>query len=511
MQVVDKVPSPGNTAAFSADSNEASEISLRPKKLLQGTLVLMVGQITSYGLSFLRNIILARMLAKADFGLAAVFSMSVLLLEVAGRMSFGQQIIQSRDGDGASFQASSHAFQCVLALGGALLVLAMSHPLSHAFRAANAGWAFALLALVPLAKGFEHLDYYRQQREMNYLPGVLCEVVPQALATLAAWPLAARVRDYRVIVVLMVGKAVLGILMTHVMAKRPYRWAWQKDYIKRMWTFGWPLLLTGLLMFAGQQADQLVVGTFLTLDSVAHYALALSLVSIPWFVFSQVASSLMLPVLSRVQNEPEGFCREYRSCVEYAGVGAVLLTLPLIGAGEQIVTLFYGPKYAGTGLLMAILGTATAVRFLRFVPAVGAMARADTMNQLYSNLWRGLSLPLAAIVAAAGGGVIAIAGCALVAELMAGLVSLRRLRQQQNVPLRESGGAAAYVLGSVAVGLLVVLLGASRLSLNLAIAVAVALVVFSCFVAWMAFPRLTRTVLNMIGSTYSSDGRQPAS
>ena len=64
------------------------------KRLLNGTLVLTVGRVTGYGLSFLRNVILARVLAKADYGLAAVFGMAMILLEVGGRMAFA-------DGSGA--------------------------------------------------------------------------------------------------------------------------------------------------------------------------------------------------------------------------------------------------------------------------------------------------------------------------------------------------------------------------------------------------------------------------
>ncbi|MCE9614630.1 MAG: oligosaccharide flippase family protein [Lentisphaerae bacterium] len=469
-----------------------------------------MGQIISYGCSFARNVILARVLTKADFGLAAVFGMTVSLLEVAGRMSFGQQIIQSKDGDRPEFQATSQAFQFVLSIVGCVLIVGLSALMARAFRMPDAVYAFALLAVVPLARGFENLDYCRQQRALNYVPAVLCEVVPQAVTTLAAWPLAVWLGDYSVIVWLMIGKAGMGLLMTRGLAKRPYRWAWDTEFARKMWSFGWPLLLTGLLVFASQQADQMLVGAFLSLDELAAYALALSLVSIPWFIFAQVGSSLMLPILSRAQDEPAQFCQHYRVCVEYAGVGAVILTLPLIAAGEQLVTLFYGSKYVGAGKLMALLGAASAVRFLRFVPAVAAMARADTLNQFYSNLWRGFSLPLAAIVVISGGGVSMVAACALVAELVAGAVSVMRLRRLQGVPYRDTAGAAAYVLGFVAAGLSFVCLGASHWGFWLASSGMLAIVGLAIVVARVAFPGLARTVLDVILSHRRTGLSQPA-
>jgi len=49
--------------------------------------------------------------------------------------------------------------------------------------------------------------------------------------TVASWPLAVWLGDFRVIIWLMLGKAALGILMTHVLAQHPYRWAWRPDYV----------------------------------------------------------------------------------------------------------------------------------------------------------------------------------------------------------------------------------------------------------------------------------------
>lgn len=477
-------------------------------KVLRGTALLSFGQVAGYGLSFVRNVILARMLSKADFGLAAAFSMTVILLELCGRISFGRQIIQAKDGDSEEFQATSHSFQLVLGVVGAVLILACSYPIAHIFKAPRIAWAFACLAVVPLARGLEHLDYCRYQRQLTYLPAVLYDLVPQVVLTAAAWPLCVWLHDFRVILYLMLGKAVLGVVMTHMLAVRPYRCGWSRPLLMVMWAFGWPLLLNGFLMFGSQQADQALVGAFLSLEQLATYALALSLVSIPWMIFAQVAASLMLPILSRVQDRPEDLSRQYRLCLEFATVGAVVAMLPLILGGEQLVRLFYGAKYAGAGPIMALLGAAGAVRFLRFAPAVAAMARADTVNQLYSNLWRGLSFPLAGVFAVSGGGLILIAASPLIAELIAGTASLVLLRRRQGVPLRYSAAAVIYCLGFVLSGLVLVMAGASRWKLSAAcFAVSVGLV-GSVLLALVLFPSLSRVLINCVSRGRGTEVRQ---
>ena len=478
--------------------------------LFRSTLLLTAGQAASYGLSFLRNMILARMLTKADFGLAVVFGMTISMLELAGRMSFGQQIIQAKDGDSEAFVASSHSFQFSLALVGAVLMAAFSYPLACAFKVPHLTWAFALLSLVPLARSVENLDYYRRQRKMQFLPAVLCEFVPQTVVTLAAWPLAIWLGDFRVIVVLMLAKAVLGIVMTHAIAARPYRWNWHADYFSRMWRFGWPLLINGALMFAAQQADQMVVGAFLTLDALANYALVVSVVSVPFFIFSQVLYSLILPMLSRVQGDPEQFRRLYRMCMTVVGLGAVWLIAPLIVTGEQLVSLLFGSKYVGAGPLMAVLGTVCAVRFFRLVPSIAAMARADTHNHLQSNICRSMGLPLAVLVAFVGGGAIGVAGAALLSEVAATLVSLLRLRHKQGIALRDAGAAAAYVLGILGLALVLVCWNVPQRSYGMAVACLFGILLLAAAVAWKTFPYTLGGIIQYARSGVSNSRKRIA-
>jgi O-antigen/teichoic acid export membrane protein len=117
--------------------------------------------------------------------------------------------------------------------------------------------------------------------------------------------------------------------MSHLVATRPYRWNWNKECLGRMWRFGWPLLVSGLLMLAAQQADQLAVGAFLSLDALASFALATSIVSIPWFIFGQTGTALLLPALSKTLEDAEEFHIKYSACFEITGIASVFAIAPL--------------------------------------------------------------------------------------------------------------------------------------------------------------------------------------
>ncbi len=468
------------------------------KKIIRGSVVLTVGRVTSYALSFARNLILARALTKADYGLAAVFSLAMMLLEIAGRMAFGQQIIQSKQGDTASFMNSAHTLQFLGGLCGSVLILGMSVPMSHLFKVPHAWWAFACLAVVPFCQGLSHLDIARRQRNLEYIPLILVDVVPQFISVAFAWPLALWYGDYKAIIVLMVGKAALSSALSFWFARYPYRWGWQQEHVRNMLLFGYPLLLNSIVMFACQQGDQVIIGGAFDLNSLANYSLAFLLVGIPWYIFSQVASSLMLPLLSRAQDNFERFRYQYRICVEMAAVSAVVLIVPLIVAGEHIITLLYGKKYEGTGVFVAFLGAASALRFLRFAPALASLARADTLNQLYSKVWRSVRVPLALFGVFMQFGIIFVAACSVLGELIAAYISIAQLRRHQRIPLMDTFGASLYISGFVLIGLGSVYGGAAHWNLWAVVLMVSVAIALSLYVAWVRFSTFAAIVIPVL-------------
>ncbi|MDA7666576.1 oligosaccharide flippase family protein [bacterium] len=414
-------------------------------RLLGGTAVTSTARVGEYGLSFIRNVMLARVLAKADYGLAALFGLTVTLFEVAGRMAFGQQIVQSRHGDTDEFMSSAHLFQFVAGIGGAVLVVVGSVPIARLLGVPELWWAFALLAVVSVSHGLIHLESSRQQRELNFVPGAAVILIPQLVVTIITWPMAVWIGDFQVILWIMSLKAVLATLVSHVVAKRAYRWRCDEAYFRSMFSFSWPLFLNGFLLLACCQGDQFLVAAKLSMSDLAVYALAFMLAGVPRLIFAQVGQSIMLPVLARCQDDLERMRYLTRTCLEAAAAAAVAFLVPLVIAGEHFVVLFFGERYAGSGMLVAVLGFATAIRFLRVAPTTAALSRGDTMLSLHANLIRSTSLPLAVVSLWLDAGLLWIAGCAVAGEILAVGYTFKRLCRQGMLYTSEFLGASGYV------------------------------------------------------------------
>jgi O-antigen/teichoic acid export membrane protein len=415
--------------------------------------MLTVGEGISYGSSFIRNMILARVLTKADFGIAATFSMVIMLLEFSAKLGIARFVVRDKEGNEPSFVAAAHVVQAIVAVASAGLMVATSPLLAKLFAIPDQSWAIASLAGVALLRAFQHLDVRRFEREMRFMPSMLVEAVPQLVMLLCTWPVAVWFGDFRAVLVLLLAKAVASCIASHVLAEYPYRWEWHREFVMRMLRFGWPLVVNGFLMFGILQGEQFLVASFYSMADLAPYAAAVALVTAPTFMFGRVFNAVSLPVLSKVQDDGIQFQRRYRLVVAVLAAYAAASSVGLAIGAEALMHLVYGPKYAGAGVLMACLAAMCGLRTVRMGASLAALARGDSENEMWANGSRLLGLAPALIIAFMQEPVWMLACCGILGECLANGVAVRRLLRRDQVPTSVSVVPICAVITSLVVGI----------------------------------------------------------
>lgn len=406
---------------------------MKHQNLLRGTAILTTSRFADYALSLLRNIILARMLSKAEFGLAMFFGLMITAFEIIERMSFGKQLIQTKIENGEQFLACSHFFQFIAGLTSALLILIASTFFASFVDRGDLWWAFALLAVIPFLKGFQNLSIVRYQRELNFLPSAITLVVPQFIVVLFTWPMVHLTKDFTAIIWLMIMKSILAISFSHFLSPAKYTWSAEKEHFRSIFHFSWPLLLNGFLLFACQQGDKFIVASAFSLELLAAYGLAFSLASVPMFIGSSTGNSLLLPLLSKSQDDDNEFQKILCTSFDLVVFSSIILFTPLILGSEQILSLLYGKEYVSGSLFLEIFAIAGALKMLRMVPNTASVAKADTKAILYSNIFRNSSLAFVLFAVFFDLDIIIIASSAVLGELISLIYSFKRLFQKTQI------------------------------------------------------------------------------
>lgn len=348
---------------------------------------------TAQVLALVRNIFLARLLGPEQFGLAMTLVLTMQFFDSLSDSGNDKFLIQDRDGDAPEVQNMAHFLAIGRGLGLAAGLALLAGPLAGFYGAPQMTTAFMLLGFSPLAMGFFHLDVRREQRHRNFLPESRTILWAESLGFAATIVAAIVLHSYFAILVGLIARSVTMMIVSHITAIRPYRPAYSKGHAPRFWTFGWPLLLNGPLLFFSGQGDRLLIGNQLGVTQLGLYSAAMLLIFSPSMMLNRFIRSLYLPVLSAKRDDPAAFLKaeiEFKS-------GQIALAMAMATGfaiiGPTALHIFYGSRYAQAHELIAAIGILQSVRFLRSWPISIAFAMGRSGLILTSNIFRLSSIP----------------------------------------------------------------------------------------------------------------------
>jgi O-antigen/teichoic acid export membrane protein len=398
---------------------------------MAGALTMGVGRVLEQAAVFARNLIMANLLGASNQGVAAAFAILLSLLEMLSDFGAGRLIVQAADGEDPELQASLHAWEIARGIALGAVLFAAAGPAAGFFHVGSAEWAFRMLAVVPVLKGFEHLDLRRFQRHMRFGRFASASLAPQVLTAVAAWPLAKWLGDYSAALYLVVLQVAATVAASHVLAGRPYRVSVRAEHMRRVARFGLPLVLNGMVLLAVLQGDRAIVGRCYSVADLGVYSVAAGMAMMAGNLLAGVVSPLALPALSSVRNDPGKFRRVLEKLMELSLACAVPLALGFAILGPVLLRLLLSADYQEAGAFIGALGLAAGLRMLRMTPNAAQMAMGDNMALCHAGVWRISGTLLALGVAWHGGPLAWIAWCGVAGEIVALAVTAVLLRRRR--------------------------------------------------------------------------------
>ena len=417
--------------------------------MFRSALLLVSGNAFGSLLSLVRNLVVARLISVEDYGIAATFAISMSIVEMMTSLGLQQLLIQDRDGDDPRLQSGLQGFHLLRSIFSASVLFLLAHPIASFLGIEDIAWAYQILALVPLITGLMHFDLYRMQRRMVYLPSILSTSVPNLISVLAIWPLWTLYGDYRVMLYAVMLQSVLTVIMSHLVAKRPYRPTLYRDVIAKSIKFGWPLLVNNALLFLIFQGEKIIVGRVLGLEDLAIFAMGFTLTLTPALVLASSSQSFFLPQLAarkdtRAQFDPLAMVT-LQSHLFFGG----LFVIAVMFFAEPVVYLLLSAKYASLVPLMVWMAILQGFRLFRGGGATIGLAMGRTGLASLSNLPRLFSMPVAWYFALITHDVFVVLWIAIAGEIIGFVVSLILMKRQLGISLGTSAASFWLMMGVV--------------------------------------------------------------
>jgi lipopolysaccharide exporter len=319
------------------DAAEPMDGALRDAAV-SGVRWLAIAKVVSEGLQFVAAIALARLLAPAEFGNAAVALIFVPLSVILTYEGFGSALVQRELVDRAHLQAAT-LISCVsgVVFTVATFLLApviaeplMSHEISRLIQLVSPVFALAGVGTVPRAVLSRELDFRRL---------TLIETI--ALVSGAAVSVALAIAGLRAEAIVIGGVVSVGATsFLLVLAARPERPRWRPRELAEITRFGAPASAAGLLYVAINNATYAILAARLNSTQVGLYWRAFQLGVTYQDKISGIMMRLAFPIYSRTRDMSEMKRLHERATRIHGAVVVPLLAVLVVTAPEVVPTLF---------------------------------------------------------------------------------------------------------------------------------------------------------------------------
>lgn len=403
------------------------------------------------GLSVLRTVILARILAPEDFGLLAA---GVVTMEVGVQVTtFGMReaIIQRRELDRDHYDAA-WTFELVrTAIVAAVLMLAAPFIATHMFNEPRAANIMRVLALAPLLDRAGSIGALSLVRELRFGPVAGVGLAASFIHALVAIALAGTLGVWAMVIGHLVG-VLAQTIGSYVVAPRVPRFSFRTEAARPLLHFGRGVFARQVIDVLGGAVLQVVIARRLGTAELGMYFVAARLAFLPREIFRTIGVQVAFPVQAELQLDRDRAERAFRGHL----AGTWMFLIPLYG-----VAIALAPGLMAHLVGTRWLGAVGAAQVLALAALLGPVSDAATpvlmgrgRSGVVAFLVAGRSIAIAAVVWTLAGAFGLVGACLawVVGEGLAAVFAWVALRASLPKAFAGLTGPGLVIVGSAAAG-----------------------------------------------------------
>lgn len=262
------------------------------------------------GFSFLRIIILARLLTPLEFGLFEIAALVLAIVEIFSETGINLFIIQSKEKID-KFINTAWITSIGRGIFISIVIVLVASPISKFFNSPPSYQLINLIAIVPFIRGFINPSVVSFQKELNFSREFLYRSLVLFIEALVSVIFVYFLKSPMGIVLGLSVSALFEVLVSFVLAKPIPKFTFRISLFKEIVRKGKWVTLGGIYNYLYQNIDNAVVGKILGPSSLGIYNMAYNISLIPITEISDVVARVTLPVYIKISNEGERLKRAF--------------------------------------------------------------------------------------------------------------------------------------------------------------------------------------------------------
>ncbi len=324
---------------------------------VHGGAVTMAAQGVKFFFQMGSTMVLARLLTPQDFGLIAMVTVVTGFVMMFKDMGLSMATVQRAEINHGQI-STLFWINVVLSIGVMLVIAALAPAIAWFYNEPRLTWITLALAGAFIFSGLTIQHQALLRRQMRFRSLAVVEIISILVGILAAIIAACYGAGYWSLVIMQLAGAIAGMIAVWVACGWRPGLPKRRSGVREMLAFGGNLTGFNFLNYFGRNADNLLIGKFWGSGSLGIYSKAYGLLMLPLQQIRQPITSVAIPTLSRLQDDPEQYRRYY-----YRAISTIaFITMPLVAMlavlSEEIIRIVLGEQWTGAAIIFKILAVA---------------------------------------------------------------------------------------------------------------------------------------------------------
>lgn len=313
-----------------------------------------VGSLSTQGVNFILQIILARLLSPSDYGLIAMLAIFLQIAAVFVDSGFGKALVQKLDCEEKDYStvfyynlAVSFGLYAILFFIAPFVARFYNIPLlTKVMRVASIVVIINALSIVQRTKLEKNIDF-KSRSIVTFASSVLSGIVGIAMAYygFGVWALC--------------GQSILNSLFSLIIFYYFVRWRpsfiFSKESFHEMFSFGSKILVTNVINVIYNNLYTIVIGKRFNSKDLGFYSRADQFAVFPSSNICAIISGVAFPTLSKIQDNDDKLRFAYRKIIRYSSFIIFPLMIGLASVADPFIRALLGEKWAETIPFLQIL------------------------------------------------------------------------------------------------------------------------------------------------------------
>ncbi|MCP5124398.1 MAG: lipopolysaccharide biosynthesis protein [Gammaproteobacteria bacterium] len=351
------------------------------RRLAKSAAWMVLLRLTIRSLGLISTLILARLLVPADFGLVALASLIISILELVFDFSFDLYLIRQKGQDTSLY----NTVWTLSVLRGSLmgLLIFLAAPLAAAFYASPALVdIYHVLALGSFISGFENVGIVEFRKELRFDREFRLRLAAKLVAFATTISMALVWKNYWALVIGTLSSQVALVVLSYIMSD--YRPSLTLARWREIFRFSTWIMLASVFGALLTRSPSLIIGRFANVSSVGLYEVGREVADLPTTELVWPIARTLYPGYSKVMGNTEKIRQLYLDSIGLIITLATPLALGIAVTAEPLVCVLLGIKWLEAVPFIEVLAVSGLIRL--FSTGAQSIILAQGRPKLYALL-----------------------------------------------------------------------------------------------------------------------------